>query len=133
MFAYLLAFLGDACFGSQAELAWSSTPDTKIDGIAPHQVGEAHAMGARLPKVRELLRRARPDQRLRKNAWWPRGVVLKKIKLLLFFGSRDCLCPSRLEQRGVARDRHDTRGGEAMAADCRSVLSGARTNGDVRT
>ncbi|CCD87075.1 hypothetical protein BRAO285_220019 [Bradyrhizobium sp. ORS 285] len=31
--------------------------------------------------------------------------------------------PSRLKPRGVARDRHDTRGGDAVAARDRSVLS----------
>ncbi|MFC5322496.1 hypothetical protein [Bradyrhizobium oligotrophicum] len=30
--------------------------------------------------------------------------------------------PSRLNERGVARDRHDTRGGDAVAARDRSIL-----------
>jgi len=34
-----------------------------------------------------------------------------------------CVHPASL-RRGVARDRHDTRGGEAMAAKCRSVSFG---------
>ncbi|MFC5323166.1 hypothetical protein [Bradyrhizobium oligotrophicum] len=33
-----------------------------------------------------------------------------------------CLRHPASPKRGVARDRHDTRGGEAMAADCRSML-----------
>src|SRR3954451_12823888 len=34
--------------------------------------------------------------------------------------------PSRLNERGVARDRHDTRGGDAVAARDRSVFSRGR-------
>jgi hypothetical protein len=37
-----------------------------------------------------------------------------KKYLFLIFRKYDYLPPSRLEQRGVARDRHDTWGGDAM-------------------
>ena len=59
-----------------------------------------------------------------------RGLgILKKINRLRFIGNCGWIWPSRLTARGVARDRHDTRGGMRWP---RGFAAGSKEHADER-
>jgi hypothetical protein len=71
--------------------------------------------------------RSRGSPRGRREIMCPEKLILRAVSMrkswcsptaeiffFLFFRNRGLMHASRLDERGVARDRHDTRGGDAM-------------------